>query len=135
MHELGHTLGLCHRFGDVGQIVSVCPIPADWGLNNPECTRYCGVDQDPTTAMGSEAGLNRLTDIVGPTLAGIGASIVVGGLISGTPGAIVGGIIGGIVGFFGGATNADFYERDVNYHDNEWTALRFYRLENAESQK
>jgi hypothetical protein len=120
MHELGHTLGLCHRVGDVGTTCSVCPTPAGF----TGCTQYCGVDQDSTTAMGSETTLDRLTDIVGPALAGVGAGIVIGGLIGGTPGAIIGGIIGGIVGAFGGATIADFYERDVNYHDNEWQAIK-----------
>lgn len=125
MHELGHNLGLCHRFGDNGQTVSTCPIPANWGHNNPECTRYCGVDQNSTTAMGSETTADRLTDLVGPALAGAGAGIVIGGLIGGIPGAIIGGIVGAIVGGVIGAVNADFYERDVNYHDNEWNALRF----------
>ena len=120
MHELGHTLGFCHRVGDVGRTCSVCPTPAGFS----GCTQYCGVDQESTTAMGSETTMDRLTDIVGPALAGAGAGIVIGGLIGGTPGAIVGGIIGGIVGAIGGATIADFYERDVNYHDNEWQAIR-----------
>jgi hypothetical protein len=121
MHELGHTLGLCHRFGDIGRTCSTCPTPAGW----PGCAQYCGVDQSSTTAMGSETGLDRLTDIVGPGLAGAGAGIVVGGLIGGPPGAVVGGIVGGILGGIFGATQADFYERDVNYHDNEWNAIAF----------
>lgn len=120
MHELGHTLGLCHRVGDVGKTCSTCPTPAGF----VGCTQYCGVDQDSTTAMGSETGLDRLGDILTPTLVGVGAGIVIGGLIGGIPGAIVGGIVGGIVGFFGGATNADFYDRFVNYHDNEWKVIK-----------
>ena len=120
MHELGHTLGLCHRVGDVGRTCSTCPTPASFD----GCKQYCGVDQSSTTAMGSETTADRLTDFAGPTLAGIGAGIVVGGLIGGTPGAIVGGIIGGIAGLFAGATTADFYERVVNYHDNEWQVIR-----------
>lgn len=120
MHEVGHTLGLCHRAGDVSPTCSTCPTPMGW----VGCTNYCGVDQSSTTAMGSETSLDRLTDLLGPALAGVGAGVVVGGLIGGLPGAIIGGIVGGVVGGLFGATNADFYERAVNYHDNEWNAVQ-----------
>lgn len=126
MHELGHTLGLCHRAGDKGKTCSTCPIPAGF----VGCTQYCGVDRDSTTAMGSEQDGSRLGQIVGAVGVGVGAGIVAGGLIGtaigGLPGAIVGGIAGAVVGIvvsIAGLSYADFYERDVNYHDNEWGAI------------
>jgi hypothetical protein len=125
MHELGHTMGLCHRPGDRGQQVSPCPTPSTWGTANPRCTHYCGVSGDSTTAMGSEGVGDDLVPILGGALTGAGAGIVAGGLIGGTPGAIIGGIVGFIGGGIVGAVlGADFYEREVDYDPIEWQALR-----------
>lgn len=119
MHELGHTLRLCHRLGDRTPTCFPCPLPA-----NAVGCQYCGVDQSSTTAMGSETTLDLLGDVLGGGLVGAGAGVVIGGLVGGPPGAIIGGIVGGIVGAFVGGTQADFYERVVDYHDTEWVALR-----------
>lgn len=129
MHELGHTLGLCHRVGDRGQTVSPCPTPAGF---DQTCDHYCDVGQDSNTAMGSETTLDLVTSLTGPTLAGVGGGVVAGALIGsaiapgvGTiVGAVVGGIVGGIVGAATGAvTLADFYAREVDYDDTEWENL------------
>lgn len=130
MHELGHTLGLCHRIGDRGKTVSPCPTPAGF---DPTCDHYCGVGQESTTAMGSETGLDTAIPVVGGTLAGIGGGIVAGALIGsaiapgvGTVvGAIVGGIVGGIIGGVTGVVlGADFYARFVDYDAIEWLNTR-----------
>jgi hypothetical protein len=125
MHEMGHTFGLCHRFGDKDpQAPGVCPVPTGWP---PQCSHYCGVGQESVTAMGSDTTFDLIVEIIAPWgLAGVGAGVVIGGLIGGPPGAIIGGIIGGIVGSIFGSTQADFYLRFVDYHVNEWAELRFW---------
>ncbi len=129
MHETGHTLGLCHRPGDRPQTSSACPVAAG---TNPLCDHYCGVDEDSTTAMGSETAGDTAGSLVGSTLAGVGAGIVIGGLIGGLfgpkgaiVGAIIGGIVGGIIGAVVGVVAfSDFYDREVNYDLIEWQVLR-----------
>ena len=61
MHELGHTLGLCHRVGDVSPTnPPTCPV-------SPlvRCADFCAIGQESTTAMGSETALDTATPIVG----------------------------------------------------------------------
>lgn len=131
MHEVGHTLGLCHRMGDRDPVNPACPAPP-----GVRCADFCGIGQESNTAMGSETGGDTATPIVGGALTGIGAGIVIGGLIGfsigGPPGGIVGAIIGGIVGGIGGAIagavfGADFYAREVDYDLREWAKLRVGR--------
>lgn len=135
MHEMGHTLNLCHRAGDRGKTVSAtCPTPPNW---NGGCTQYCGVGQDSNTAMGSETTFDLVTDVIVSALPGVGAGIVVGGLVvfllSGGIGAIIAGVAAGIIvalaGTVLGLSNfplVDFYQRFVDYHPNEWANLRFW---------
>ena len=127
MHELGHTLGMCHRVGDVDPTnPPTCPA-SPW----TRCADFCAIGQESTTAMGSETGLDTATPIVGGGLAGIGGGIVAGALIGslfGPVGTVVGAIVGGVVGGVGGALigailGADFYARDVDYHIREWLKL------------
>jgi hypothetical protein len=126
MHEIGHTLGLCHRVGDRPPTdPAVCP------ATGQRCADFCEIGQESNTAMGSETASDTAGPIVGGGLAGIGAGIVAGALIGalfGPPGAIIGAIIGGIIGGVGGALGgvifgADFYAREVDYHVREWLRL------------
>jgi hypothetical protein len=127
MHELGHTLTMCHRIGDVSPTNPPCP-----ANSSIRCAAFCGIGQESTTAMGSETAGDTATPIIGGALTGIGAGIVAGALIGGLfgpPGAIVGAIIGGIVGgvvggIVGAVLGADFYAREVDYHIKEWLNLR-----------
>jgi hypothetical protein len=129
LHEMGHTLGFCHRDGDKGkQACGSCPTPAGW---EPQCDHYCGVGQNSVTAMGSDTLFDLITEyLIDPwTLAGIGAGIVIGGLIGGIPGAIIGGILGGLIGgllggLFGGS-EMDAFRRFVDYDPAEWAAIQF----------
>jgi hypothetical protein len=144
MHEVGHTFGLCHRFGDVGlQNCESCPVPAGW-TGCPNCANcandpnYCGVDQSSITAMGSDTLLHMIGEaLTDPgVLTGIGGGIVIGALIgslAGPVGAVVGGIIGGLLGgLLGGLFGPDFgfseydpFIRFVDYDPKEWPALLF----------
>jgi hypothetical protein len=119
MHELGHTLTLCHRVGDKDpQNPPTCPAPG------ARCADFCAIGQESTTAMGSEQRSDIINPIVAGATTGIGAGVVIGGLIGGVPGAIVGGILGGIVGAVTGVViGADFYQRDIDYHIREWLKL------------
>ena len=130
MHELGHTLGLCHRAGDKDPTnPATCPATG-------RCADFCGIGQESTTAMGSEKRGDIIEPLVSGGLVGIGAGIVAGALIGsaigpvGTAvgaivGAIVGGIVGGAIGAISGAVLlSDFYARDVDYHTREWLKLR-----------
>lgn len=125
MHELGHTLGLCHRVGDREPTnPATCPATG-------RCADFCEIGQESTTAMGSETAMDTALPIVGGGLAGVGGGIVAGALIGslfGPVGTVVGAIVGGIVGGVGGALigavlGADFYARDVDYHVREWLKL------------
>jgi hypothetical protein len=125
MHELGHTLGLCHRVGDVEPTnPPTCPAVG-------RCADFCEIGQESTTAMGSETALDTAGPIVGGGLAGVGGGIVAGALIGslvGPVGTVVGAIVGGIIGGIGGALigavlGADFYAREVDYHVREWLRL------------
>lgn len=126
MHEIGHTLGLCHRVGDRAPTnPAICPATGE------RCADFCEIGQESTTAMGSETALDTAGPLVGGGLAGIGAGIVAGALIGslfGPVGTIVGAIVGGIIGGVGGALlgaviGADFYARVVDYHIREWLKL------------
>ncbi len=130
MHEIGHTLGLCHRVGDRDPTnPATCPAPP-----GVRCADFCGIGQESNTAMGSETALDTAIPIVGGGLAGVGGGIVAGALIGsavGPVGTIVGAVIGGIVGGAVGAVTgvvlgADFYARDVNYHVREWLKLHVF---------
>ena len=122
MHEIGHTLDLCHPGGDgkPPEVSATCPTPPSWPHAN--CRHYCGVGDNDITAMGADIGLDSI-------LAGVAAGALIGGLLgaAGGPagvvaGIIIGGLLGGILGF----VNSDAYLRVVNYHLNEWAALRFF---------
>lgn len=127
MHEIGHSLGLCHRVGDRDP-TNPPTCPAAPGVR---CADFCGIGQESNTAMGSETALDTATPLVGGGLAGVGAGIVVGALIGslfGPVGTIVGAIVGGITGGIGGTLlgavlGADFYARFVDYHIREWLKL------------
>ena len=128
MHEVGHTLGMCHRSGDRDpQNPSTCPASG-------RCAEFCGIGQESNTAMGSETGLDTAGPIIGGGLAGVGGGIVAGALIgsaAGPVGTVVGAVIGGIVGGAGGALlgaifGADFYAREVNYDLREWAKLHVF---------
>jgi hypothetical protein len=130
MHEVGHTLGLCHRVGDRDPVnPSTCP--ASPGVR---CADFCGIGQESNTAMGSETALDTAGPIIGGGLAGVGGGIVVGALIGsafGPVGTVVGAVIGGIVGGAGGALlgavlGADFYAREVDYDLREWLKLHVF---------
>jgi len=123
MHELGHTLGLCHPGGDgkPPEVSATCPTPTNWP--HIGCRHYCGVGDDAVTAMGADIGLDSI-------LIGAGAGALIGGLagfaIGGPLGAVLGALIGGFLGSLLGLSNADAYLRVVDFHTNEWNALRFW---------
>lgn len=127
MHEVGHSLTLCHRMGDVAPTNPSCPAAPP-----TRCAAFCGIGQESTTAMGSETKLDVAGSLVGPGLAGVGGGIVAGALIGSAVGpvgtivgAIIGGIVGGAIGTVAGAVGlSDFYAREVNYHVKEWLNLR-----------
>ncbi len=131
MHELGHTLGLCHRDGDgVGIESADCTVqPAARPF---QCNGYCGVGQDSDTAMG--ANLGGLAGIIVLALIGIGLGIwagiklgvAIGSTLGGWIGGIIGGIIGGFLGAVGGFVLSDAYLRFVNYALQEWNGLEFF---------
>lgn len=141
MHELGHTLSLCHPLeAKEHPIVSpTCPTPTNWnGLCSSPCncnsldttghsccSHYCGVGDKDVTAMGADIGLESI--VIGGLA---GAFIALGIIALLIPGAgwIVGGllVLGGLlVGAIGGFFFSDAYERIVNYHPNEWAVLFF----------
>ena len=123
IHELGHTLGLCHPIGTKEPPIPspICPVPTGWEEDNEHCVHYCGVDGNDVTAMGDDVG--RGVIIAGAARGAlIGAAI---GALAGGVGAVVGGIVGGIVGAVDGFLNSDAWLRVVDYHPNEWAALQF----------
>lgn len=122
MHELGHTLELCHTdqwMADPPVTSETCPIPS----GNKWCREYCGVPKDADTAMGDTVGLDSiLAGALG--LALIGA--IIGGALFGLPGALIGAGIGLVVGGVAGFFNSDAYQRLVNYHDIEWENIKIW---------
>ena len=140
MHELGHTLSLCHPIGtkEPPSPSSVCPTPADWDGDPStivrECIHYCGVGDDDTTAMGDDIGWSAGGTIGGGLIGAVGGAAAgagIGFLVAGPPGALVGALIGGGVGAIvggaiGGFLGSDAYRRTVDYHPAEWAALKFW---------
>ena len=122
IHELGHNLSLCHP---VGTQEPPSPSPVCDTSGNPPvgwsgCRNYCGVGDDDVTAMGDDVGFDSIiAGAAGGAL--IGAGI---GAVGGIPGAIIGGIIGGIGGALLGFLNSDAWLREVDYHPNEWVAVK-----------
>jgi hypothetical protein len=111
LHELGHTLSLCHPEPD-----------ANAPVLGTACTDYSGVSPDDVTAMGSDIGADSI--VVG-AVAGclIGGGI---GFIGGPWGAAAGCVVGGILGAILGLFNSDAWLRTVDYHPNEWDSLMFF---------
>ncbi len=130
MHEMGHTFNLCHRAGDRGETApDTCPATT-------RCQRYCSisstefVDQSTNTAMGSDTLYDLIIELgvasVVAAAAGTLIGIAIGAAIGGLPGAIIGGIIGGLAGLGLAVSQADVYQRVVDYHPIEWKALVFW---------
>ncbi len=127
LHELGHNLRLCHTDSpgvETPIVAPVCPVPSGW----PGCTHYCGVTEDDPTAMGAHMGISW-AGTIGGFLVGAGGGAIAGAAIGsafGPPGAIIGGIVGGLIGGVAGGiwgvTKSDFYQREVNFHQNGWDA-------------
>jgi hypothetical protein len=130
IHEMGHTLGLCHPIG-TKEPPSPSPTCEGWIKGDvPGCNHYCGVGEDDITAMGDDIDLFNLNIIPWAALgAGVGVLVGVGiGTLFGNPvlGAIIGGAAGTILGgIVGGVLGSDAYQRVVDYHPNEWAALIF----------
>lgn len=138
IHELGHTLGLCHPIGTSEPPIPspTCPTPSNWVADSEHCVHYCGVGEDDITAMGDDIDLLN-TGIIPGAATGIGAGVLIGagigaaigalfGVGGAFGGAIVGGIVGGILGgALGSILGSDAYARVVDYHPNEWAALFF----------
>ncbi len=123
IHELGHTLDLCHPVGTSEPPFPSpsCPTPPDWD----DCGHYCGVDDESVTAMGDDIGMENIVTggaigimiglaIIALFIPGIGwfagALLVLGAAL-----------IGSITGFL----FSDSYERIVDYHPNEWAVILF----------
>jgi hypothetical protein len=111
IHEIGHTLSLCHPEPDAN--------PPVLGV---ACTDYTGVGSNDVTAMGSDIGGDSI-------IAGAAGGCLIGGLIGlagGPLGAAVGCGVGGLVGAFLGFINSDAWLRTVDYHPNEWASIQFF---------
>lgn len=137
LHELGHTMSLCHPEGGEEKPFpsGSCPTPPDWdgGLGMPCivatacCAHYCGVRDDDPTAMGDDVDWSIRGTINGAAI-GVGTGVVVGGLIGGPVGAIVGGVVGGLIGgVLGGFLDSGAYERVVDFHPEEWAHLQMFQ--------
>lgn len=125
IHELGHTLGLCHPEGTEEPPIPSpsCPTPISWVADGEHCIHYCGVDGDSVTAMGDDINFGTSGIIIGIAI-GVGIGIVIGGLLGGLTGAIIGGIVGGIFGgLIGGFLDSDAYARVVDYDIIEWGVI------------
>ncbi|MGR8940346.1 MAG: hypothetical protein ACU83P_02035, partial [Gammaproteobacteria bacterium] len=127
IHELGHNLSLCHPVG-TNEPPSPSPIcdangdpPAGWS----GCRNYCGVGDNDVTAMGDDVGFDSIIGgAAGGAVIGAGIGFGVGGPVGAAVGAGVGAVIGGLLGFF----NSDAWLRVVDYHPNEWVAVRKERV-------
>lgn len=123
IHELGHTLDLCHPIGtqEPPSPSPICPTPANFN----GCTHYCGVDDESITAMGDDIGFENIF-IGGAIGVMVGLAIIALfipgiGWLAGAALLLGAALIGSISGFF----FSDSYLRIVDYHPNEWAALLF----------
>jgi hypothetical protein len=119
IHELGHTLGLCHRPKDLcnGVENTVIPKPKCTDWDNAAC-RGCShysISDDSDTAMGS--CIDR-----GDVAKGVAIGCVAGALLMGGVGVLAGCAVGGLVGGVYGAL-ADLIDRDINYEGAEWAVV------------
>jgi PLAT/LH2 domain len=122
IHELGHNLSLCHPVGtrEPPSPSPVCEASGDPPAAWSGCRNYCGVGDDDVTAMGDDVGLDSIiAGAAGGAL--IGASI---GAAFGGVGAIVGGFAGLVGGALLGFLNSDAWLRVIDYHPNEWVAVK-----------
>jgi len=122
LHEIGHTLSLCHPEVGEGPLTSpICPVGAGW----VGCVHYCGVGDKDVTAMGDDKGGDAIVaGAVTGAVIGAGIGFGVGGPIGAVAGGLLGGIAGGVLGLF----NSDAYQRTVNFHEKEWSAIQFFRM-------
>jgi len=130
MHEMGHTLGLCHRPNDATtpNVIAGTPCPTPTG-GSPNCAACKGcshywIDQDSDTAMGVSSF--AWTDVIVRGLVGgfIGSSA--GFAATQTwQGAVVGGVIGTVAGVGSVIVPwaADAIDREIMFEDAEWRAL------------
>jgi len=144
IHELGHTLGLCHPIGtsEPPSPSPSCPTPADWSggcvqiIGTPLspsdsvrcCRHYCGVDGDDVTAMGDDIGIQEL--VTGGAI-GIMVGLAIIALFIPGIGWIAGGLLllgAALLGTIGGFFFSDAYLRIVDYHVNEWAHILLNHL-------
>ncbi len=135
MHELGHTLGLCHPLFPGVEPPSPspdCPTPAGW----VGCTHYCGVRSSDPTAMGAHAGVlgEGTLGIGGGTILTIVVTLLIAGFVALVVALVVTAFLGPIAGGIAAvaaalavistiATGLDFYDRFVDFHANEWAVV------------
>jgi hypothetical protein len=117
MHELGHSLGLCHRDQDQKPPHPVSPPHCPHNPNDRHgsyCTdcRSCShywTSSDSETAMGSGFKVSTGGGIIGATI---------GFALGGLPGGVTGGVFGATV-----SSISDALGREVNFSESEWRAL------------
>jgi hypothetical protein len=127
LHELGHTFGLRHPKGKKKGInedhpCETCPIPADWkGTHN-----YCGVGDEDVTAMGNDIGtIDIVLGAILGLLAGLGGCFFAKSRLKyplwmGISVVLLAIFLGGSIGFI----YSDAGQRVVDFHPNEWKAVR-----------
>jgi PLAT/LH2 domain-containing protein/thrombospondin type 3 repeat protein len=144
IHELGHTLGLCHPIGtsEPPSPSPSCPTPSTWhgncqtccfssitvnGVTTPLplncCSHYCGVDDGDVTAMGDDIGVEEI--VIGGAI-GIMVGLAIIALFIPGAGWLVGAALlaaAALLGAIGGFFFSDAYQRVVDYHVNEWAAI------------
>ncbi|MEP7323541.1 MAG: PLAT/LH2 domain-containing protein [Saprospiraceae bacterium] len=137
IHELGHTLSLCHTQGSKEPPFPSpsCPTPADWfgdctnPVDNPDfvcCRHYCGVNDNDVTAMGADIGVKEL--VIGG-LTGIFIGLAIIALFIPGIGWVAGALLltaAALIGAFSGFFFTDAYERVVDYHLNEWNVIKLF---------
>ena len=130
MHELGHSLGLCHRPEDPYQ-PRVVSAPICVGTTPPDCDicRDCShywINQNSDTAMGTGFQMNGLGagvgGIIGLIIGGL-IGFVIGGPIGGIIGAVIGAALGVLIGGYG-PDFVDALDREINYEMAEWAVLQ-----------
>ena len=79
IHEMGHTLGLCHPIGttEPPSPSPTCPTPSDWVADQVHCIHYCGVGEDDITAMGDDIDFG-IGGAIGGAATGVGAGVLIG---------------------------------------------------------